>query len=199
MVWFDEANDSTISARRVKEKIKRSSLLAQKAAQVWWYFDTKIVNAEDRSNPGLKGSELLENSQIHLKKSTPDTEKAIEVTLSALNDVSRWCEERKIPLVLLVIPHSFQVYQWELSKWQDAYHLTDADLDLDKPQRILNQWAATKNVRVVDLLPHFRAYQSAHPDDRLYFYPEVHMNPTGTRETARVLQEALKKVLDISE
>ena len=130
MVWFNEENRSKLSVSALNEKIKRSSLLAQKAAQVWWYFDTKIVNPEDRTNPGLRGQALLENGQIHLKQLTPDAEKAIAVTLTALDEINQWCEERKIPLLLLVIPHSFQVYQWELSKWEQAYHLNDTDLDL---------------------------------------------------------------------
>lgn len=201
MVWFDkpaasEERSRAKAAWELRDKIKRSSLLVQKAAQVWWYFDTKIVNPEDRNNPGLTGKGgVWENGQIYLKHSTFDVERSIEVTLKSLDDIQRWCEERKIPLVLLVIPHSLQLYQWELSKWLQAYDVSASDFDVDRPQRILSEWGAKKKVTVADLLPHFRAYQASHPDERLYFYPDVHMNARGHREAASVLQDALKTAL----
>lgn len=182
--------------RDAKEKLKRSSLLAQKVAEVIWYFENK-QKAQDRSNPGLNAQDrwLWEFAKVHLKQPPPATLQGIERTTQVLSEIHQWCQQRQIPMVLLVIPRSFQVYDWELAKWKKAYRVKDEDIDLDKPQQVLAEWASKRGVTIVDLLPHFRAYREVHPDDRLYFYPNGHMNANGHGQTSTLLNDTLKEAL----
>ena len=182
---------------RIKEKLKRSSLLAQRAAQVLWYFESTFLEAPDRQNPGLNARDrwLWEFAKVHLREPPPETERAFKMTLASLDDVLTWCRERDIELLLVIIPRSIQVYRWELERWKAAYNLEDDDLDLDRPQRVLTAWATQYDVPVLDLLPHFREYAKTRPQDRLYFYPDSHMNTNGHRVTAALLAERLREHL----
>ncbi len=98
-------------------------------------------------------------------------------------------------MVLLVIPRSFQIYDWELQRWLDSFELSRDQLDLDRPQRILGAWGQTRGVRVLDLLDDFRIHQDRHPDERLYFFPNGHMNGNGNRVAADALADTLRDVL----
>lgn len=96
-------------------------------------------------------------------------------------------------MLLLVQPRSMQIYDWELAKWKEAYRINDEALDLDRPQRFLADWAAEKHVAILDLLPEFRAYQKSHSAERLYFYPDSHMNRIGNQLTGVLLAKWLNE------
>lgn len=182
--------------REMKEKIKRSSVLAQKLAQAVWYFQNTYFAPQDRPNPGLNARDrwLWEFAKVHLRQPPPETMRAFELTLASLDDIHRWCRQHQASMLLLVIPRSMQIYDWELSKWKEAFQLKDGDLDLDKPQRVLADWAAENQVAILDLLPDFRSYQKTHPEERLYFYPNGHMNRNGHRLTGVLLAKTLKEL-----
>lgn len=183
------------SAHEVIEKLKRTSLLAQRLAQALWYLQDSFVASQNRSNPGLNAVDrwLWEYAKVHLRQSPPETVEAFVRTRTALDDIHEWCRQHNAKMLLLVLPRSMQIYDWELAKWKEAYRLNDEALDLDRPQRFLADWAAEKHVAILDLLPEFRAYQKSHSTERLYFYPDGHMNTLGNQLTGVLLAKRLKE------
>ena len=108
-------------------------------------------------------------------------------TLEYLNAFQNYCREREIDFVLLVIPRSIQVNPAELAEWQAAFQISDQELDLDHPQKILREWAERRGARMLDLLPAFRSYLAGHPDRRLYYYPDAHFNVDGHKLVSELL------------
>ena len=190
----DAERESFLSA--LKGKVKRSSLLAQKLAEALWALDRRRLAAEERQNPGLKGRDawLREFATVHLKRPPASTLRAFERTRAALGGIRDWCSARRIPMLLLAVPRSFQVHAWELARWQEAFGLRPDELDLDRPQRELAAWASKRRVPLLDLLPAFREHATAQPAERLFFYPDSHLNPAGHRVVAPLLARWLSDV-----
>jgi hypothetical protein len=178
-----------------REWIKQSSILAQLAAQAVWTAERRFISAKDRSIPGLTAEDrwLWEFFKIHLRDVPLETKQGIDVALRSLDEIRGWTEQRGIPVLLIVIPRSFQVFEWDLAKWQGAYRLTTEQLDLDRPQRLLREWASARSVSVLDLLSGFREYHQAHPDDMLYYHPDSHLNPNGHRLAGALVLEHLRR------
>jgi len=190
-----DGTERSSSAREAIEKLKRTSLLAQRLAQVLWYLQNTFVAPQNRSNPGLNAVDrwLWEFAKVHLRQPPPETVEAFARTRTALDDIHQWCRQNNAEMLLLVQPRSMQIYDWELAKWKEAYRLNDEALDLDRPQRFLADWAAEKHVAILDLLPDFRAYQKSPSAKRLYFYPDTHMNRIGNQLTGALLVKRLKE------
>lgn len=177
-----------------KDWLKRSSVLAQLVAQQVWAIERRFLSAKEQDIPGLTIQDqwVWEFFKIHLRQLPSETKEGIDSGLQALDKIHEWTKQRDIPLVLIVIPRSFQVYEWDLAKWQNAYRLTSEQLDLDRPQRVLKEWASARSVSVLDLLPGFREYHRAHPDDMLYFHPDTHLNTRGHRLAGTLVLEYLR-------
>jgi hypothetical protein len=126
---------------------------------------------------------MAEYAQVHLRRPPPETEEAFRATLAALDDVADQCERAGARLLLVVLPRSFQADDAELAERMQGLGWTPEDLDLDRPQRILSEWAAGRGVAFVDVLPAFRrsVEEGAEP---LFFTPDAHMTPEGHRRTA---------------
>jgi GDSL-like lipase/acylhydrolase family protein len=181
----------------LKERLKVSSLVAQRLAQAVWVLEDLLLRPEQKVNPGLNAEDrwLWEFVKVHLREHPPETVRGIELTLESLDETLDWCEQHGADLLLLVIPRSIQIYEWELDKWKQAYHLDSRDLDLDRPQHLLADWASRNSVALLDLLPSFRDHHRENPQERLFFYPNAHMNPNGHRLTASLLTEAIRRKL----
>jgi hypothetical protein len=188
-------NEGHSRLREIREWIRRSSMLAQEVARLVWTLQRRLTPARDRDIPGLTAQDqwLWEFFKIHLRDLPPETKQGIDLGLRALDEIHGWAERRRIPLLLIVIPRSFQVFEWDLAKWQDAYRLTNEQLDLDRPQRVLREWASGRSVSVLDLLSGFREYHRAHPDDLLYYHPDSHLNANGHRLAGALVLEHLRR------
>lgn len=188
-----EGEPSSSPVRSLIEWTKRRSLLAQTAAQTWWTWERSCLTAQERGNPGLSARDrwLWEFFQIHLRNPPDEVEAGFEAALRSLDGIRGWCSQRDIPLQVMIIPRSFQLYDWELAEWLQSYDLLPADLDLDRPQRILCEWAADRRVAVLDLTEPFREDARKSPDNRLFFYPNSHMNAHGHTLAGRLLAEFL--------
>jgi hypothetical protein len=183
---------------RLKERLKHSSLLVQELAQLWWRLEQAFIAPKDRNNPGLSAGDrwLWEFAKVHLRTPPPETRKAYDMTLRELDRIAEWSRTHGAQLLLIVIPRSFQLYDWELQRWKAAYRLEDAQLDLDRPQRVLTDWATSRRVPLLDLLPPFRAHAMARPDDRLFFYPNSHMSRAGHALAGRLLADSVASILN---
>ncbi len=130
---------------------------------------------------------MREFAQIHRKQYPERTQRAVEETLSYLNQMQALCRGRGAPLILVVIPRGYQVYPEEREEMLRGLGLSDDDLDLDRPQRLLLRWASQHGVPAVDLLPAFREHRRKHPNQNLYYYPDAHLNAAGHRLAAETI------------
>ncbi len=190
---LDDKPDPT--SREIVEWLKGHSLLMQQVAQVAWAMERRR-RPEDRPNPGLTAGDrwLWEFFKIYLKNLPPETDKAVRLTLDALNGMHAWAQDHRSQFAIVVIPEALQTYDWQRRRILDAYHLGESDLDLDRPQRVLRDWGVAAGVPVLDLLPGFRAYAAAH-EERLYFYPNGHMNSNGHRVAGEIITPFVQRVL----
>jgi hypothetical protein len=176
-------------AAKARSQLIRSSHLLQlaRAVQLNWSRDDSPAS-ETGSSPRHWDDWLREFAQIHLREYPERTRQAVDQTLAVLDEAESFCRQRSVPLVLVVIPRSFQVYPDERLELIDALGITEADLDLDRPQRLLAEWGSRRGVAVVDLLPAFRLQQQQNPGN-LYHYPDAHLNASGHRVAAMSISE----------
>ena len=114
-------------------------------------------------------------------------------TLDLLTKIHQACRSQSEDFLLAVVPRSYQIYENEELK--TALGLSADDLDLDRPQRILKAWAGRSGVPLVDLLDPFREHQRTHPQQRLFYYPDAHLNRLGHRVAAGTIQPVLSQLL----
>lgn len=138
---------------------------------------------------------MREFAEVHLARPPARTEEAIRQTLASLDDVAQQCERADAPLLLIVLPRSYQVYEDELGEMLEGLRWDREDLDLDRPQRLLLDWAARRGVTAVDLLPAFRE-RAAGAGVRLFFTPDAHMTPAGHEVAARAAQPAFDALVE---
>jgi hypothetical protein len=68
------------------------------------------------------------------------------------------------------------------------------DLDADRPQRILAEWAAARGILFADVLPAFRQSLAA-GGEPLFYTPDAHMTAEGHRQTALAVRSFLAEAL----
>ena len=177
----------------VSWRLARYSRLLQwlRAAQWNWARSESNSAASPNPVPAKWDVWLREFTQVHLKSYPERTERAVHFTLDYLGRLSEFCRARSTIFALVVVPRSFQVYPEELVELKSALQLTDSELDLDRPQRILGEWARQREVLILDLLPWFRRSVGVEPNKRLFYYPDAHLNPAGHRLAAEALSSFL--------
>lgn len=132
---------------------------------------------------------MREFAQVHLRRPSDRAQEAIRATLESLDRIADRCSRDGIGLAVLAIPRSFQIDQSEREEMRAALGLKLENLDMDRPQRLLHEWAEGKDVLLVDLLDDFKARQAA--GARLYYSPDAHLTPRGHRAAATALAAAL--------
>jgi lysophospholipase L1-like esterase len=168
--------------------VRRSHLLQLvRAAQLNW-ARPDVPEAAAKNYPARDWDEWLrEFAQVHLKDYPERTQRAVEETLRCLDGFQALCKSRAVPMVLVVIPRSFQVYPEEQQELLGELGVSEQELDVDRPQRLLNAWAAERGVLAVDLLPAFQQFRQDNPNVNLYYYPDAHLNPDGHRVAAEAV------------
>lgn len=171
-------------SRHMRSWVKRKSYAAQLIAQQFWRLErhrTAAVPVERRAHAGLARRDpgLRDTLELHLRQG-PDEKLAggIESTLSALSEMQDVARRHGARFVLLVIPRSFQVHEEDKQRWQEAYGLRDEDWDMDRPQRLLRDWARGSGAELIDPLTALRG-EAGQGRGRLYFFPDSHLNATG--------------------
>jgi len=178
--------------------VKRHSRLAQLVAERWWELRRRLrarVPVERRDHPGLdqRDAFLERYIQVHLRAPLPeDLERGVVETRRVLDAMRELAAEREARFVLLVVPRSIQVYDVDRRRYEQAFGLSPEDWDLDRPQRLLAEWAAGRpDVVLVDALPALRKAAAHSP--RLYYFPDSHLTAAGHAVLARELAAALTR------
>lgn len=146
-------------------------------------------SAQRGGHPRTWDAWMREFAQVHLRRPSPRAEEAMRLTLQSLTRIADRCSRDGIGLAVLVLPRSFQIDEDEREEMRAALGLTLEDLDMDKPQRVLREWAEREDVLLVDLLDDFQARQAA--GARLYYSPDSHLTPEGHAAAAEALTKAL--------
>ncbi len=116
-----------------------------------------------------------------------------ETTKSELRQLKRLTADLGIRLIIAVIP-TVQSIQDQTFKHTIAFSIFDTmDFDLDKPYRLLKEFAADENIEIV--IP-VRVFQQMHKEGRkLYLKRDMHFNAAGHDLFASAIAEYLNKPL----
>ena len=182
---------------RLGALLKRKSYLAQILAERWWRLHMRraeLVPVAQREHPGLAQRDefLRRYIQVHLREPLPQRlERGVADTLSALREIQGISAEGGARFVLAVIPRSIQVHDGDRRRYEEAFGLPPEAWDLDRPQRILRDWASgSEGVELVDLLPALR--RAAAGSERLYFFPDSHLAAAGHAVVAAELARQIE-------
>jgi hypothetical protein len=174
-------------AQAGRAKLLRSSHLLQFLRAVQLNWSRTDGSPRTASEPRRWDEWLREFAQIHRRDYPERTARAVEQTLACLDRMVALCQSRSAPFLLVIVPRSYQVYPKEQRELLDALGLPPEQIDLDRPQRLLGEWAASRQVEAVDLLPTFRRHYEQNPDATLFYYPDAHMNAQGHRLAAQAI------------
>lgn len=152
-------------------------------------LDAKVEWPMGRPNqpffsPYLKG----DAGNVFKKLYSPEIDAAYEVFFADLREIQSICKERGSELVLAVAPTKEQVHAGDLAEVVEFMELNTEMLDLEKPQRIVREFATANGIPVIDLLDPMREAGKA---SRLYFSIDSHWNAEGNRIAAKVLAQNL--------
>jgi hypothetical protein len=167
-------------------RLARKSRLLQLLRAVQFQMEGSVPVGDQ---PRTWDAWMREFAQVHLRRPSPRAEKAIRLTLASLDRIADRCDREGLGFAVLVLPSSFQIDEGEREAMRTALGLGLEDLDMDKPQRVLREWAEGKDVLLVDLLKDFQARQVA--GARLYYSPDAHLTPEGHAAAAEALAKAL--------
>lgn len=178
---------------RTKNWLKRKSYVAQLAAQWLWRGErrrTETTAVRDRPHPGLAKRDhwLQQFNQIHLREPFPERlQQGVDLTLEVLTEIHQVARGRDARFLLLVIPRSIQVYDSDRQRYAEAFGAAPGEWDMERPQRILAEWARRQGTESLDLLPALRQAASASPE-RLYYFPDSHLTKAGHRVVSEQLR-----------
>jgi hypothetical protein len=189
MLTTREPNESF--ARKLRKALVRQSRLLQ-ALRAWLFSLESGTTAETASPQWDRWKR--EFASVHLSSPPSATRFAIRDTLDYLGQMQRYCRDRHIEFLLIVIPPSFQVRPDGYDELKRALSLTDEEIELDRPQRLLLEWARNSECPIVDLLPAFREHYARDSDQPLYHYPDSHWNANGHRLAADAVLDTLNEV-----
>ncbi|MCX6356126.1 MAG: hypothetical protein NTZ78_14675 [Candidatus Aureabacteria bacterium] len=91
--------------------------------------------------------------------------------------------------VMVIHPDQFQVENALREKIFSDYHLTPAHYDIERPQKLLTRYCASRGIPCIDLLPIMCASGS---NGGLYLLRDTHYNEEGNRIAARAIYEFLR-------
>jgi lysophospholipase L1-like esterase len=137
---------------------------------------------------------MREYAQIHLADPPPETDAAYAETLAALDTIEDDCRRSGAKLLLVVLPRSFQVDRAELQEMLRQLGWSRDEIDLDRPQRILAEWAGARGVAYADVLPAFRRH-AENGGIPLFYTPDAHMTAAGHAAAATAVEPALADLL----
>ncbi|MBI4446667.1 MAG: SGNH/GDSL hydrolase family protein [Acidobacteria bacterium] len=149
-----------------------------------------FVEEKGTYSPEFYGQYASRQLKAFLRKEGPSkNEIRVQRYLDAIVNVSR---REDALAVLAIFPTEYQVDARFLETALSYSRHELSDLDLERPQRRLLEWAREHRVPAIDLLPSFR---SAAKNERLYAKNDGHWNRKGNGLAAQVLARELTPLL----
>ena len=123
---------------------------------------------------------------IFFKESSPEKQADINAVRHHLELFQKAVEAQGAELIVLLIPTKEQTRFTCLEEVVHAFDLSIADLDMDRPNRLMHQWSDSIGFQLVDLLDTYR-FESQSP----FFDYDEHLNSRGHWLTAQTLATQL--------
>ena len=118
--------------------------------------------------------------------SSPEKEQDLRSYRQYLGKLSRLCQKNGCNLIVFLVPSKEQANRIYLSKVMTEFKIDQSQLDMEKPNRLLTEWAKKFKADYLDMTPSFRA--SPVP---LFFDIDEHPNIDGH---ALIASELAKKI-----
>ncbi|MBQ7529453.1 SGNH/GDSL hydrolase family protein [bacterium] len=123
----------------------------------------------------------------YLQGYTKEMKEGVDKTLKQLDELQKLCAEHGSTLVIAVVPSKTEVYDKDWEKWLESHNFNEELFDRHKPRSIILDWAESKGVYAVDLLPSLVNRQ------RLYFEKDEHFNAWGHFQVGEVVSQFLDR------
>jgi hypothetical protein len=123
-----------------------------------------------------------------LRETPPAIEEAWTLVEKHLDDMDSLCRAHGARFVVLFIPYKIQVVPERRKQELIRLAITQADLDLEKPNRRVADWGRRRGVEVIDLL---KAFHGAPDPGSTYFHVDSHWNDKGHEVAGRALADLL--------
>lgn len=130
----------------------------------------------------------------YLKKYPPLVEDGYRKVFESLNHIANMTASENAKLIVTLIPTREQVYSDRMNERLEVFDLTPNDIEMQKPQNLIAEWATTNKVDLIDLLPGFRS--AAKSDTQLYFLADKHWSDNGHSLAASIMSSELEPLID---
>ena len=117
---------------------------------------------------------------------TEVTHKAKNETIEKINNIFNFCKEQNIKFLVVSVPFYEQVYY---------ENLIGSNYNMTYPQKYIEDYAGSKNIFYLDLLPQLREYVRNNPKEKLYNEDGLHFNNNGHKITGSLVLNFLKDKL----
>ena len=146
--------------------------------------------------PTLSSESYLELAEGYLalleKNYTRKTQKGVQDTLAVLEEIAATTGPDR--LLIAVLPNEVQVNSALRGQVCERKGVSEQELDLSKPARLVYEHFAGKGVTVVDLLP---AFVEAEAVARTYQVQDSHWNAYGNRIAASTILPPLESMIQV--
>lgn len=123
----------------------------------------------------------------YLNEYTKEMKDGVARTLDELNKLQALCSEHGSSFVVAIIPSMTEVYDQDWNAWLDYSGCEAGKFDRSKPRKIILDWAESKGVYAVDLLP------GLVNRSRLYYKADMHFNNLGHFQAGEIISEYLDR------
>lgn len=123
----------------------------------------------------------------------PSYQEAWELTKKIILETKGLVENQGGKYILVVLANNEQVNRKAWEEILSAYpKITSTNVDLEKPDKLLNEFCTQEKLECYFMLSYFREYVSQNPDSTTHFHYDGHLNEIGTDLAAKFLTEKLK-------
>lgn len=136
----------------------------------------KLVNKDIKDTKRLVG--------LFLKDTSSDSNSEVKLTFEILDDMNDFLKDEDIPFVIVIIPLKYQVDDSLKQKFIEINNLNLDDLDFEKPQTMIKNWARKNDVIIIDLLP---GLKSENKNNDFYWNLNPHFNKEGNEKVADII------------
>lgn len=140
-------------------------------------ISTRIRFGSNTQRGAIKQEVLNVENLVHYPD-RPEVKKLWKITLEDLTRIFDFCKDRNIPVILVIFPFAFQ--------FNDVNNYCT-------PQRVLNRYAISNEIPVIDLLPILSKkmeQQGLKPKD--YFLDFAHLSPLGNRIVSDIIADYIQ-------
>ncbi|MSU54265.1 MAG: glycosyltransferase [Candidatus Staskawiczbacteria bacterium] len=109
--------------------------------------------------------------------------KAKNITIEEIDNIFTFCQKNNIKLSIVSIPFSTQV---------EIKNPIGAGYNIIYPQKYIEDYAKSKQIPYLDLLPELREYVKNNPSEELYNEADLHFNDSGHKITGNLVSDFLK-------